>query len=528
MHPAVERLLDHMRTHPHQFTRVAQSHDQWVSLFRRYRRFLDRESKSAILESYRLIQLAEMADQIDRQIRAAAPGFAADESDRKLAKEVQEQLIGQLKLVELEGVSAPSLYQWMQKTPLWSIYEKRFKKYRALSHFLNYLLGLANTASARFASGKRRKIISLAEYCDNQNRVSLLAGGRVETPPPETNPRHKRRVMIAPHLDYSAPAIYAATIGNATVVGGTNIIFKESLAICHDLYNFQLDSTSEELHGHHFVDPKALTLRWVNANAYPPSEVSQAATFLDACAPNYAHWLTEVLPRIAALTIDKRYEKTSILVDSHLHENLVESLALVCRDREVIFVPPRKPLLVRELVVTSVAGYVPWGRRVTSNSGHSHGIFNPNGLLNLVRVMQADQCDKPKKQWPRHVYIRRLGGGRKLLNEDELLAIVERKGFAVVCPEKLTFLEQVALFSNADHIVGVTGAAMANLIFTKPTCHVDILMPEVPDTSYWYWQNIACAVGKTVRYTLGRPVNLHAGIHADFEIESKYLKTLLN
>jgi capsular polysaccharide biosynthesis protein len=534
MHRAAECLLSRMRSHPHEFTKVEESHDQWLRIYRRYRRFLDTESRRAIDDSYRLIQLDEMADAIARQIRAADNGLPSDESESQHFSATRDQIISRLRSVELEAEEVLSLYERLRQTALWPIYERRFKKYRAISRFLNYLLHFVNASSVRFYGLKRRKIISLSEFCVAEKRVPLIAAGTVETPPPDVNPPYKKRVLIAPHLSYSAPEIYAATVINATVVGGTNIIFKDNFAISHDLYNFQLESTSEELHGHHFIDPKFLTLRWNNASSHISSKLNRAATFLDACAPNYAHWLTEVLPRIAAFSADVRFKEVPILVDSGLHENLIESLALICHDRQVIFVPPRKSLLVQELVVTSVAGYVPWGRRVQSDYGHSHGVFNPHALANMVSMLRSAVTDVSAVsevtdgQWPKRVFLRRSGGGRMLVNEVKLLRILDRSGFTPVYPEKLTFGQQLSLFSNAEHIVGASGAALANLLFANQNCKIDILIPEFKGISYWYWQNIACAVGNKIRYTFGSPMSVAMGIHSDFSIDVKNLRAIVS
>jgi capsular polysaccharide biosynthesis protein len=108
---------------------------------------------------------------------------------------------------------------------------------------------------------------------------------------------------------------------------------------------------------------------------------------------------------------------------------------------------------------------------------------------------------------------------RKILNESEIEDLFQKRGFTTVEAERLTFSEQVALFSQADILVGGSGAAMANLVFCPPTTKILIFISKFPDTSYWYWQNIACAIGNRVTYVLG-PIeqNKSAGIHADYSI----------
>ncbi len=60
------------------------------------------------------------------------------------------------------------------------------------------------------------------------------------------------------------------------------------------------------------------------------------------------------------------------------------------------------------------------------------------------------------------------GVGRILLNEAELVAAMERRGFAVVEPETLPFEEQAAIFKAAKVVVGLGGVGMFNVVFSRP------------------------------------------------------------
>lgn len=57
--------------------------------------------------------------------------------------------------------------------------------------------------------------------------------------------------------------------------------------------------------------------------------------------------------------------------------------------------------------------------------------------------------------------------------------------------------------TNAEIIIGPSGAAFANIMFCKSDAKILIFIPKYKYTSYWYWQNIACASGKKISYILG-------------------------
>ncbi len=57
---------------------------------------------------------------------------------------------------------------------------------------------------------------------------------------------------------------------------------------------------------------------------------------------------------------------------------------------------------------------------------------------------------------------------RQILNEEELRRMLVSEGYEVVRPETLTVAEQIALFSEASHIVSPSGAALTNMIYAPP------------------------------------------------------------
>ena len=365
-----------------------------------------------------------------------------------------------------------------------------------------------------------RPLVKLADFVEASSipTIKVFDAVRVDTPPPKVIPAEDQAYLVPPHEYYEFPPIYVAQLSDAQVNGGTNLVFMEETVICHDLYDFERDYTSEELHGRHVIDAKKKRIRRLKSDVMP-EQVPVAAAFLDACAPNYAHWMTEVLPRIAAFCSIELYANVPIIVDDALHPNIIESLALVAGNaREIIVLPIGRAVSVGVLYCTSVTGYVPFERRNATLSGHSHGLFCPLALellkKRLLIVLNEMQC----QDFPKKVYLRRVSGGRKITNGAEVEEILVNNGYAIVEPEKLTFLQQVALFGNLEELVAPSGAALANQIFVPVEARVHILIGKYDGTSYWYWQNMACASGGQVFYSLGELSDRRSAIHSDFVI----------
>ena len=52
------------------------------------------------------------------------------------------------------------------------------------------------------------------------------------------------------------------------------------------------------------------------------------------------------------------------------------------------------------------------------------------------------------------------------LNEEELTPVLSKYGFVSVNTSQMSFRDQIKLFSSAEHIIGGSGAAFTNLLFS--------------------------------------------------------------
>jgi capsular polysaccharide biosynthesis protein len=390
--------------------------------------------------------------------------------------------------------------------------------------YVNHIAKLPRNRNAK----QWRRLTRLGEFAKKKGiPLTLVAdAAQVETPAPRVFPSIDQGYLVSPHDRYSFPHIQVAEIGAGMIYGGTNLVLTKDGVICHDLYDFERDYTSEELHGRTLIDPARTRIRWL-LHDDSPERLPAAAAFADACASNYAHWLTEVLPRIAAFCAAEQFKDIPIVVNDGLHKNIMESLFLVTGEgREIITLPIGRALQVDALYLTSVAGYVPFERRNNKLQGHSHGVFSPSAFELIRNQVVSSMENLPEKTWPENIYLRRNSGARKVTNATELEEVLIAQGYVIVEPEKLTFLQQAQLFSHATMIVGSSGAALANIIFAPSGTKIFILIGKYQDTSYWYWQNIACASGKTVSYIFGKVSDHTGGIHADFTVDPDDFKML--
>lgn len=359
--------------------------------------------------------------------------------------------------------------------------------------------------------------ISESLLSESDRTISFQSAEKVITPRPYIFPSGYNAKIVSPHDDYIFPPLTLFTFLNTIVTGGSGLLLGKGKVYCHGLLNLETDELSEELHRIVSIDPSSKQVKFLTPDPNP-KRIEEAASFVDACASNYAHWLTEVLPRIALFCSIESFKRVPIVINSGLHSNLLETLLGVAGStRKVYLLPERRAVRVEKLYVTSVAGYVPFQPRGNKLPGQHHGQFSPYALRLMVGKLKGWASRIEQTELPRKIFIRRNSEYRSLNNQSEIERAMVEQGFYVVEPEKLSFSQQVAMFSRAEVIVGATGAAFANIVFCKPTTKIVILAYWHKNMAYWYWQSIACATDNVINYVFGESLRKWDP-HSDFQV----------
>ncbi len=119
---------------------------------------------------------------------------------------------------------------------------------------------------------------------------------------------------------------------------------------------------------------------------------------------------------------------------------------------------------------------------------HVPPLFMLPAVLQSLRKHLLPAASLPKATPPtRRLHVLRAKArSRRLLNEAELLQISARYGFETILPEAHSVRQQARIFSEAESVIGVKGAALTNIIFAPPSCRVMVLSPgDFIDPFYW-------------------------------------------
>jgi hypothetical protein len=204
---------------------------------------------------------------------------------------------------------------------------------------------------------------------------------------------------------------------------------------------------------------------------------------------NYFHWMTDAVPKlsIAQLAGYKLKDFDKIIVSNDDLNFQKDSLSYLNIHRGNIISLTRQNYLTCEKLVapgaTCLSGNVsPW-------------------IVNYLRTVFSDWMEI-NPTLPSKIYVgRKKTSKRILLNEAELKTLLEAEGFKVIFPEDFSLKEQIQLFYNAGEIIGVHGAGLTNLIFSRQGTRVTELFP-VTYVNQCYW-TIASHNNLVYSYLLG-------------------------
>jgi capsular polysaccharide biosynthesis protein len=204
---------------------------------------------------------------------------------------------------------------------------------------------------------------------------------------------------------------------------------------------------------------------------------------------NYHHWLFDALPRLAALEL-AGLASLPLIVPEHMSSFQRDTLALLGYGPERWRAFTHGHVRPTALVWPSPA---------------SHIGFPSGYAVDWLRSRILPKVEASAGARRRLYLSRSLAQTRRIRNEDDVVEALSRFGFETVYPERLTFEQQVALFSSAEAVVAPHGAGMSNIVFGERLAVLEFLQPQYLNLCYYalagscrhdYWYLLAEPCGR--------------------------------
>lgn len=324
--------------------------------------------------------------------------------------------------------------------------------------------------------------------------------------------------------DAVVPHAYVAEIRQAVILPGHEVVLVEHEQVAlydrliglQDRNNLMEDDVVRLADAHHIV---------FDAGPYADPTIKAGIFLLDQFWYNYAHWLLEVLPRLWSIERCADYRGLPLLINEKLYPQQLESLKLLNQDRHPLQVLPiGKRFRVERLIYpSSLTASMLMRYRPSAPASPLDVTLHPEAV-GFLRERLLPIC-APDATARRRLWVsrktKRQAGHRRLINEDEIEAILVEHGFEVVVPETLSFREQVATFAEAEMIAGCAGAGMINCVFAPATARILMFTKNHPQVNFHYFTNIARTIGQPIAYVCGETLQ-NFGVHgfeADFTVD---------
>jgi len=240
----------------------------------------------------------------------------------------------------------------------------------------------------------------------------------------------------------------------------------------------------------------------------PSRTVKEAILLNGRCSENYFHWILESLSRVYILEKQSFFnlENTPLLILDSMPITHYDTLKILAPDRPVIYYSEAENIAVEKLYVLSVPTLhyddidIPFLKGASVDFDYFR--FVRNRVLNSKEYNIISELSYPKK-----IFVTRpKGAARSIKNQKAIEKYLVSKGFKIVYPENMSFIEQAQCFENADVIVGVNGAALTNLIFANQKAKVFILINEYNEDFTWHYNLAKHVAGCDVFHITGKPV----------------------
>jgi hypothetical protein len=204
--------------------------------------------------------------------------------------------------------------------------------------------------------------------------------------------------------------------------------------------------------------------------------ISQLAYF------NYWHWISEILCRLALLDMQNiEYDYVYVNQDSKFMRDTLELWGI---DKEKIIAPTGDNFSIKadEVFLPSLVSNVDFGFAAFSCYAQSH-------LLQYVKekLLTAALKYLPTASFSKKIFISRKDSSiRNIINEDEFFASLKPYGFERYELAKLSVIDQILLFNQAEIIVSPQGTGLANSIFCNSDVKIIELFQGLNDATFWY------------------------------------------
>lgn len=200
---------------------------------------------------------------------------------------------------------------------------------------------------------------------------------------------------------------------------------------------------------------------------------------------NYYHWIEHLL-KIQGIQAyeDSTKKEVTLIISENAPDFVRESLQFFGFGADRLYEWDGDPMHVQSLVVPSFPEFT-----------HPH--------LSWLRDSASARVDSKLKKDRGWIFVSRQKSGKRYIeNYNEFKTILDRYGIEPVFCEDMSFKQQVELFQTAGGVIGVTGAGLTNIIWSR---NIDVIIIQNNVVSLLF-DELSRLLGHRPKTFLGRAV----------------------
>ena len=236
----------------------------------------------------------------------------------------------------------------------------------------------------------------------------------------------------------------------------------------------------------------------------------------DYWSNGYFHWNADALPKLFFLSrqlLLNNY-KLVILKEYLQFDYIRESLDLFgIKVSDCIIVDNSKIFKCKKIT------YCP----PFTNTGNYH-----SDIINEMSLFLKNKAGVKLLEPRRYIYISRKNAAkRRVINEDEVEALLSKFNFEIIETENMTYIQQIHLFNETKWLISIHGAALTNMLFMNNNANVLEFRNEKDKSNNCYF-SLASAMKLNYFYLKNERVDNESTDHVgDLQVDINKLEKLL-
>ncbi len=227
---------------------------------------------------------------------------------------------------------------------------------------------------------------------------------------------------------------------------------------------------------------------------------------------NFHHFLIENIPRFYGISNIKE-KKINIIISGSIFKWQMEILKIFY-DKRFKFVH------IRSDEVWELENYY-----FSSFFFIDCSIYFPKELSNYMKKKVFNYYGVIPKERKKRIFISRAKMGHRIIkNSIELIKLLKKYDFEVFHPQDFSFKKQVEIFSSAEIVIGMSGAAFSNILFGN---NLKVIMIFSPNETTTHYMLFCKSLDFTYKYIIGYKQNKKYDCMVDLNKVEKMIKELI-